>query len=257
MPTVPSQSKLKINLNQKQDRFVGKYHKSAEHEQLGRQKALFQNLSAYLDVCVSNEMITRGLNTLINYRMRCKKTEHRLNVINIELYNVLLKGYAAKGNFEKVRHIMSILREDAIAANHQTYAAVLECLMRAKTESKSHEEKTKLQKLMQDYRQQASADGITINDIITKSQLVRDQREILLSAMRSLDPTFIPLYTPPPTFYNNVLLNELNIGVQPLSEKFTTQVSIAIISKICYYFIYLMVNVDLTAPKEIIGQCTL
>lgn len=203
---------------------IAKHHKSVEHEQLGRQKALFHNLSVYLDVCVNNDMITRGLNTLLNYRMRCKKVEYRLNVMNIELYNVLLSGYAAKGNVEKVRYLMTILKEDAISANHQTYAAVLECMMRAKMDAKTSDESNRIKKQMNEYRMEASAKGITINDIISKSQFVRDQRRILLNALRLLEPNFIPVYQPPATYYENVLLNELNNDVLPLSNATPIQV---------------------------------
>lgn len=225
LPTLAIQSKTKAKSDQKQERFVGKFHKSSEHEQLGRQKALFQNLSAYLDVCISNDMISRGLNTLLNYRTRCKKTEHRLNVINVELYNTLIGGYAAKGNFDKVRYILTILKEDGIAPNHQTYAFVLECLMRSQIATKSNEEMLRYRRWMHEYSQQAIGEGITLNDIITKSQFVQDQHEVLLSALRLINRQFTPVYQPPSIFYDNSLLNELNMDVKPLSERIATQVS--------------------------------
>lgn len=225
VPTLPEKMKRKGKNERKQERLVGKHHKSIEHEQLGRQKALFHNLLVYLDVCVSNEMIPRGLNTLLNYRMRCKNVENRMNVINIELYNVLLSGYAAKANVDKLRYLMTILKEDAIQANHQTYASLFEGLMRAKTEAKSSEESNKFEKMLFEYKDQASSMGITLNDIITKSQFVRDQRKILLNALRLLEPNFNPVYKPPATHYDNVLLNELNAQVRPLEESVATRVS--------------------------------
>lgn len=217
--------KRNVKNDRKQDRAVGKHHKSAEHEQLGRQKALFHNLSVYLDVCVSNDMIPRGLSTLLNYRMRCKNDDHRLKVINVELYNVLLSGYAAKGNVDKVRYLMAILKEDAIPANHQTYAAVLECLMRANLDAKSADDSNRFKKMMNEIRQQANAGDITLNDIVTKSQFVRDQRKMLFNAVRLLEPSFVPVYQPPATYYDNVLLNGLNDGVRPLAERLPPEVS--------------------------------
>lgn len=233
--TMPPQKKPKTNKDRKQERSVGKNHKSVEHEQLSRQKALFHNLSVYLDVCVANDMIPRGLNTLLNYRMRCKSVDNRLNAINIELYNALLSGYAAKANVDKMRYVMAIVKEDAIPANHQTYAAVLECLMRAETDAKPADERSQFQKMMEEYALQANAVGITINDIITKSQFVRDQRGILLNALRLLEPGFHPVYQPPATYYDNVLLNGLNDQVQPLVESVPKQVSCKLFLYICFY----------------------
>lgn len=107
------------------------HHKSLEHEQLARHKSLQQNLTVYLGVCVHNAgMINRGLSTLLAYRQRCKKTGGRLEITDVQLYNILLVGYAGDANLGKVREILALIREDGIAPVAGTYAAVFECLGR-------------------------------------------------------------------------------------------------------------------------------
>lgn len=121
-----------------------------EHEQLARQKSLAQNLYVYLEICVNNNMTNRGLATLLYYRFRCKKYQSRLNVIDIRLYNVLLSGYAEKGNIGKVKEIMAILLEDKITCLPQTYAALFECIGRLPPG-------TEFTKLLQKYRSDAES----------------------------------------------------------------------------------------------------
>lgn len=128
-----------------------KHHRSLEHEQLARQKSLAQNLFVYLEICVHNSMTNRGLATLLYYRVRCKKYQSRLNVIDIRLYNVLLAGYAEKGNIGKVKEIMAIIAEDKIACVPQTYAALFECIGRLPTG-------TDITKLLQKYRSNAESE---------------------------------------------------------------------------------------------------
>lgn len=107
------------------------HHKSLEHEQLARHKSLLQNLTVYLGVCAHNAgMINRGLSTLLAYRQRCKKTGGRLDIADVQLYNILLVGYAGDANLGKVREILALMREDSIAPVAGTYAAVFECLGR-------------------------------------------------------------------------------------------------------------------------------
>lgn len=130
-------------------RFVSKNHRSMEHEQLGKQKALAENLFTYLDVCIANGLTNRGLGTLLNYRFRCKKSKISLNIINIKLYNLLLIGYAEKGNLTKIKEILQILKEDKIVCTTQTYAAIFECLGRIQTSPENI-------KLMQQYQKEAA-----------------------------------------------------------------------------------------------------
>lgn len=61
---------------------------------------------------------------------------------------------------------------------------------------------------------------ITPNDIMSNSKFVGDQREIVLRAIRLNHPAFKPVYTPPETFYDNVLMHQLNADLRPLEQTF-------------------------------------
>lgn len=52
--------------------------------------------------------------------------------------------------------------------------------------------------------------GISLNDIMDKSKFMRDQREYVLCAIRRVQSSFTPKYTPPDLSYSNKLLETLN-----------------------------------------------
>ncbi|CAO1371112.1 unnamed protein product [Diamesa hyperborea] len=204
-------------------RFKSKFHKSFEMEKLSKQKSLAVSLSAYLDCCVSTGMLNRGFVTLLNYRYKYKKYSGSATKINdINLYNILVHGYAEKENLIKVKEILAILKEDLIDANHQTYAAVYECLGRVllnpaslqKNQLKGDEDVVKY--LNQIYIE-AIASNITLNDIMDKSIFLKDQRTVVLHAIHMIVPTFAAVYTPPELGYSNKLLNPLNQNIKEIT----------------------------------------
>lgn len=46
-----------------------------------------------------------------------------------------------------------------------------------------------------------------------KSTFIRDQRTFVLKAIRNVQPSFSPVYTPPQLGYTNKLLDSLNEGI--------------------------------------------
>lgn len=54
-----------------------------------------------------------------------------------------------------------------------------------------------------------------------KSEFTNDQREIVLGAIHSIEPTFKPVYSPPNFIYNqkNPLVQKLNRNVRPIDFK--------------------------------------
>ncbi|XP_055593098.1 DNA-directed RNA polymerase, mitochondrial isoform X2 [Uranotaenia lowii] len=188
-------------------KFVSKYYKSSELELLARQKSFHVTLSAYLDMCLTRGMVNRAYATVLSYRHKRNRS-----FFDVSVYNMLLHGYAAKGNLPKVKDILKILKEDKIDRNSQTYAAIFECLGRLETTNELKAE-------ARSFLQEAKIQKLTMNDIMNNSKFIEDQREILLGLFRELDPGFIPRYTVPVIHYDNHLLNDLNEHVLPIESK--------------------------------------
>ncbi|EDS26609.1 DNA-directed RNA polymerase, mitochondrial [Culex quinquefasciatus] len=191
-------------------KFASKYYKNSELESLARQKSFHFTLHAYLDICLTTGMINRAYATVLNYR-------HKRNrkCLDVEIYNILMHGYAEKGNLLKLKDIMKILKEDSIEPNAQTYAAIFECLGRLETTDE-------LRADARTYLQEAQAKGFSMNDIMDRSKFTHDQRETVLCLFRELSPGFNPSYTAPALHYNNHLLNALNEHVPPIDGQIST-----------------------------------
>lgn len=56
-----------------------------------------------------------------------------------------------------------------------------------------------------------SFQGISLNDLLDKSKFVKDQRETVLEAIRTIDPFFEPVYTPSVLDYECPLLEKLKL----------------------------------------------
>lgn len=195
----------------KKIKFRTKMHHSAEQERVSKEKSLSVNLSTYLNVCVSAGMTNRGLSTLFAYRQRIK-SQPLSSLITINMYNILLHGFAESGDFEKIHSILKCCREDNIALNHQSYAAILEAIGR----EEPNPENTKK---LKEYLDKAGANGVSPNAIMDLSKFHSDQREMVLDSIRRVIPDFTPVYTPPKLAYENALLNNLNKNVLAAGDK--------------------------------------
>lgn len=63
-----------------------------------------------------------------------------------------------------------------------------------------------------------------------KSKFVADQREVVLEAIRRIEPSFQPVYTAPQAHYINSLVNDLNKNVRPLDESVDLKVKLSLFS---------------------------
>lgn len=203
-PQIEKQTKKKnlLEAKSKQSRYKSKYHINEDQERIAREQALIINLNSYLRACVASGMVNRGLTTVLSYRQRAKKRK-QAPFFPIDLYNILLHGYAEKGSFERFKEVFAILEEDGVSFNEQTFAAIFECLGRTEeSEENSH--------LIRKYIRKVEEMGLSLNLIMDKSKFEFDQKDIALDAIRRIRPDFVPQYTPPNFDYNNVLLNKLN-----------------------------------------------
>lgn len=96
-----------------------------DDEHLARHKSLSINLASYLEVCTGNGISNRGLQSLLFYRDKYKKYK-----LSVDLYNMVLGGFAEKANFPKITEVLGILKADNIQCNAQSYAAIFECIGR-------------------------------------------------------------------------------------------------------------------------------
>lgn len=215
-------------LKRKSIQYNGKYYISSDFERVAKQKSLVMSLNAYVDCCVTNGMINRGLLTVLNFRNKyAKNSKSAVKVNDIHVYNRLIHGYAEKENLQKCKELMTIIQEDEIKPNEQTFANYLECIGRMSENSLAMQKNRMtddcLIKNVSEVLEDAEMQNISPNDIVDKSIFVSDQREAVLKAIRMVFQDFDPVYTPPDIKYNNPLVDMLNenvqdIGINPLEN---------------------------------------
>jgi len=136
-----------------------------EQERLAKQRALHMNLNTYLNVCVSANMLNRALSTIIAYRGRVRKStlpHMSEGLITIDLYNILLHGYAAKGSFDRSQELFKLIEEDGLSFNEQSYAAIFECLGRLEPDEQN-------QQFIAKYIEQAEKEGFSLLTAIRRN----------------------------------------------------------------------------------------
>lgn len=174
------------------------------YDKKAREEVISKTLASYIEVCVSLRTPKRGLNALYFHRFRASKTPDRFPPLkNIAVYNALLKGFAAKGDFHKIREVVKFIEEEEVALNVQSFSAIFECLGRVNSNG-SHS------KYIATYVNLLEEKGISFDKIMNEATFLFDQRDRVLDALQYFRPDYVPNYEEPSVQFKNHLLNHLN-----------------------------------------------
>lgn len=193
----------KIRHTQRQKEELAKV-KLTELEKAAREECLFRNLQSYLEVCVSCGFLNRAFFSLMFYHSRSKHSKYTVPANEIKLFNILLQGFAKKGNLAKIRELHQVLHKDNIPPNPQTFAALFECIGRLPADPDN-------EKLLNQFIDEMTQRQFTFGDVMQNSIFVSDQKEAALNAINRIDPEFRYINpNVPETCYSCSLLKELN-----------------------------------------------
>lgn len=176
-----------VRLNAKQQEKVAKV-KKADLERLAQEMQLRLSLRAYVEVCVQANMLDQALSAVHFHRNRTKEQKKGIRVVDIGLYNRLIRGYAAKGKLSRVQEVMRTIEHDHMKPNAATFAALLEC----------HTLQANFtQEAAEGVMQKMEEHGILPQQLFTDCKFLGNQRERVLEAIRKVLPDFEP---PPVSF---------------------------------------------------------
>lgn len=119
-----------------------------EDAQAARHRSLLTNLSSYVELCAINKNADRGLQALLYYRGKFQQFK-----LSLDLYNLVLAGFAESANLPKMKQVLKILKKGNIERNAQSYAAMFECLGRL-------DESNENRNLLQQFHDDATANVI-------------------------------------------------------------------------------------------------
>ncbi|XP_050347708.1 DNA-directed RNA polymerase, mitochondrial [Nymphalis io] len=174
-----------------------------ELERKGKEEALQRTLTSHLQLLCSLDMISEGRQVLQHYRKRSARVSEHPKVTSVKVYNTLLQGYASTAQLDNAKELLSFMSDDKIEPNEQTFAAIFECVERTDLNNKNS--------MLGYYYREMQNKGFTLNDLLDKTKFLYDQREIVLKAVRRLEPDFVPQYTPPLLDYDCPLLDKIKL----------------------------------------------
>lgn len=178
--------------------------KLTDLEKAAKEECLYRNLYAYLEACVSCGLLNRALFSLLFYHSRSRYSKYTSPANEIQLFNILLHGFARKGSLNKVKEIHGILQKERLPLSAQSFAALFECIGRLPADNAATDQ------LLKEYVEEMAQKGLTFNDVIQKSVFVSDQREVVVDVIRRMEPNFEPDSVLPDLCYACNLLHELN-----------------------------------------------
>lgn len=172
-----------------------------ELEKKGKEESLNKLLLGHLELYCSLGMIEKAWQVLLYYR---KRQSNSATVVDIRIYNIMLQGFASKGNMNMVNCLLKYMKTDGVSMEIQTYAAIFECIERSLSVPNKSES-------IQYYINEMNSKNLILNDMFDKGKFLNDQDSVVLAAIRKVYPNFSPQYTQPELNYVCPLLDHLNI----------------------------------------------
>ncbi|CAH1100116.1 unnamed protein product [Psylliodes chrysocephalus] len=167
-----------------------------------REEIITKTVAAYIEVCAHLKNPQRGLSALNFHRIKTKRLNNKtyIPIKSPNVYNALLKGFAQKGSFSKIKEILDIMKEEEVECTVQSYVAIFECLALIEDNLKE----------LENYANKALAQNITFDKIMNEGIFLNNERDLVLNVMRKIDSNYAPKYNNPIVFYDNQLVNHLN-----------------------------------------------
>ncbi|XP_053210722.1 DNA-directed RNA polymerase, mitochondrial-like [Panonychus citri] len=81
-------------------------------------------LKSYLFACLNANMIDRAQKSFTFYRFSFKK-DPNFNPVDLSIFNLMIKGWAEKGDIRQIKHLINSMRHNKIKPDMDTYSAVL------------------------------------------------------------------------------------------------------------------------------------
>lgn len=171
--------------------------KKADLERLAQEMQMRVSMRAFVEVCVHANLLDQALSALHFHRHRNKEQKKGITVVDIGIYNALIRGYAAKGKLSRVLEVMRTMEHDNIKPNAATFASLLECHALQSNVSQEN-----VKKVIEEMK----AHGIVPQQLFKDCKFLGNQREHVLEAILKVMPDFVP---EPSTFPRNYECNLL------------------------------------------------
>uniref|UniRef100_A0A674IWT7 DNA-directed RNA polymerase n=1 Tax=Terrapene triunguis TaxID=2587831 RepID=A0A674IWT7_9SAUR len=160
-------------------------------------------IMSYLESCLFLRQPERAHQCLLFYH----RSHARRKQLGIKMYNILMHGWAKKGSLNKIGRLFFMLEEAGLKPNLSCYAAALECMGRTQAPA------TVILRCVQ----QLEEDGFKLDELFKDVVYEEDEREMVLKAVRIIEPNFHPLSQPCSEICTSPLLRDFYSKEKPVS----------------------------------------
>ncbi|KAG7513818.1 DNA-directed RNA polymerase, mitochondrial [Solea senegalensis] len=142
-----------------------------------------QSVRSYLEACVFTENIDRAHRFLLSqHRMRGRR-----KLLNTDVYNIMMRLWAKKGMLHQIGRMFILLEEAGLKPNPRSYCAALECMGRNPNCSPN---------VITRCLSRMKEDGISVDDLFNQSVFRQDERDMVLKAVHTIQPDYLPGLNP-------------------------------------------------------------
>ncbi|XP_014738390.1 PREDICTED: DNA-directed RNA polymerase, mitochondrial isoform X2 [Sturnus vulgaris] len=168
------------------------------------------------------------------YLLLCQSSPVKSKVLDVGAYNIVMRSWARKGSLNRIDRLFSILETTGLQPNLDSYAVVLECMGRNQSPPKA----------ILRYLQQLSSNGFHVDELFQKCLFEEDEKEMVLRAIRTVQPNYQLPPPPSPEISKSSLLQDfysrdtmvpypkLDFSMKELQERFQQQLEMELKSTI-------------------------
>ncbi|XP_074655728.1 uncharacterized protein LOC141909238 [Tubulanus polymorphus] len=165
-------------------------------------RALFnKDLKTYVDACIHAKMLSKARSVVRYYNMTKHLKSHATHQIeDVSIYNQLMHAYAKMGRLDVLQQLFKDMKDTGIKATLQSYAACFECLARRKLFRKD---------IAKTILADIERDGYDVRDMLNSCCFNGTEKTLVLKAIQTVIPEFIP-HPPldPKTYTASILLEQ-------------------------------------------------
>uniref|UniRef100_A0A672LHW1 DNA-directed RNA polymerase n=1 Tax=Sinocyclocheilus grahami TaxID=75366 RepID=A0A672LHW1_SINGR len=137
-------------------------------------------IRCYLEACVFIDDVARAQSCLLSHHRQLSKRMH----LSISAYNIVMRMWAKRGSFNHIRRLFVLIEEAGLKPNVVSYSAALECIGRMPDHLFSGPHRC---------LQQMEVDGLSVDDVFRQCVFKKDEREMVLRAVRLVHPEYQPI----------------------------------------------------------------
>uniref|UniRef100_A0A672YWN7 DNA-directed RNA polymerase n=1 Tax=Sphaeramia orbicularis TaxID=375764 RepID=A0A672YWN7_9TELE len=137
------------------------------------------SIRSYLEACVFAGDIDRGHRFLLSQHRVRSRRKH----LCTDIYNIMMRVWAKKGTLNQIGRLFILLEEAGLKPNVGSYCAALECMGR-NPKCQPH--------IITRCLNQMEEDGLSVEDLFSQCVFRRDERDMVLKAIRSVQADYQP-----------------------------------------------------------------